>query len=185
MNKRILACGHFLLIILLVSVSSRTAHACEGTDAGLNTAEFAEQHIKQLRTTAVVFRRLVRQPLPAKLSADQRKEEERFNQWLQECVGKLDDLANRWQTALVRTSAGTGTAGGTRKGRRTDRGSQDQSQQDTMAQMEKMQEMNQSFNLQYLMLQQHMQDESRRFSLLSNIMKEKHDTAKNSIGNLR
>ncbi len=54
-----------------------------------------------------------------------------------------------------------------------------------MAQMEKMQEMNQSFNLQYLMLQQHMQDESRRFSLLSNIMKEKHDTAKNSIGNLR
>ena len=54
-----------------------------------------------------------------------------------------------------------------------------------MSQMEKMQEMNQSFNMQYLNLQQRMQDESRRFSLLSNILKTKHDTAKNSISNLR
>jgi hypothetical protein len=48
-----------------------------------------------------------------------------------------------------------------------------------------LQEMNQSFNMQYLQLQQQMQDESRRFSLLSNIMKTKHDTAKNSMSNLR
>ncbi len=46
-------------------------------------------------------------------------------------------------------------------------------------------EMNQSFNMQYLGLQQRMQDESRRFAMLSNIMKTKHDTAKNSISNLR
>jgi hypothetical protein len=45
--------------------------------------------------------------------------------------------------------------------------------------------MNQSFNLQYLDLQQQMQDENRRFSLVSNIMKNKHDTSKNSISNLR
>ena len=45
--------------------------------------------------------------------------------------------------------------------------------------------MNQSFNMQYLGLQQQMQDESRQFTLLSNIMKTKHDTAKNSISNLR
>jgi len=44
---------------------------------------------------------------------------------------------------------------------------------------------NQAFNLQYHMLQQQMQDESRRFSLLSNITKAKHDSAKNSIGNIR
>ena len=55
----------------------------------------------------------------------------------------------------------------------------------TMSQMENMQEMNQSFNLQYLALQQNMQNESRQFSLLSNILKTKHDTAKNSISNLR
>jgi hypothetical protein len=46
-------------------------------------------------------------------------------------------------------------------------------------------EMNQSFNLQYLGLQKQMQDESRRFTLVSNIMKTKNDTAKNSINNIR
>ncbi len=47
------------------------------------------------------------------------------------------------------------------------------------------QEMSQSFNLQYLGLQQQMQDENRRFTLVSNIMKTKHDTAKNAINNVR
>jgi hypothetical protein len=51
--------------------------------------------------------------------------------------------------------------------------------------VKEMQEVNMSFNMQYLMLQQKMQDESRRFTLLSNIMKTKHDTAKNSISNVR
>jgi hypothetical protein len=53
------------------------------------------------------------------------------------------------------------------------------------AQLKQLQELNQSFNMQYLKLQQKMQDESRRFTLLSNIMKTKHDTAKNSISNVR
>lgn len=48
-----------------------------------------------------------------------------------------------------------------------------------------MTEMSQSFNMQYLGLQQQMQDENRRFTLVSNIMKTKHDTAKNAIANIR
>jgi len=48
-----------------------------------------------------------------------------------------------------------------------------------------MQEMNQSFNLQYLMLQENMQQEQRQFSLMSNIMKTRHDGAKNVINNVR
>lgn len=48
-----------------------------------------------------------------------------------------------------------------------------------------LQEMNMSFSLQYLMLQQKMQDENRKFTLLSNIMKTKHDTARNAIQNVR
>ena len=50
---------------------------------------------------------------------------------------------------------------------------------------QQMQEMNMSFNLQYLMLQQKMQGENRQFTLVSNIMKTKHDTAKNAISNVR
>jgi hypothetical protein len=48
-----------------------------------------------------------------------------------------------------------------------------------------MQEMNMSFNLQYLALQQQMQNENRMFTMLSNIMKTRHDTAKNAISNVR
>jgi hypothetical protein len=46
-------------------------------------------------------------------------------------------------------------------------------------------QMSQSFNMQYLGLQQQMQNENRQFTLVSNIMKTKHDTAKNSIDNIR
>jgi hypothetical protein len=53
------------------------------------------------------------------------------------------------------------------------------------AQAKQMQELNRSFNMQYLQLQETMQNENRKFTMLSNIMKTKHDTAKNSIGNIR
>jgi hypothetical protein len=42
-----------------------------------------------------------------------------------------------------------------------------------------------SDNLQYLTLQQRMQDEDRRFQLESNILSQKHSTAANSIQNIR
>jgi hypothetical protein len=64
-------------------------------------------------------------------------------------------------------------------------GERGRTQEQLVPAIRQLEEMNQSFNLQYLGLQQQMQDESRQFSLLSNIMKTKHDTAKNSINNLR
>jgi hypothetical protein len=48
-----------------------------------------------------------------------------------------------------------------------------------------MQEMQMSFSLQYLLLQNKISHENRQFSMISNIMKNKHDTAKNSINNIR
>jgi ABC-type transporter Mla subunit MlaD len=48
-----------------------------------------------------------------------------------------------------------------------------------------MQETQMSFNLQYLQLQSQMQHENRSFTAISNIMKTKHDTVKNSIANIR
>lgn len=47
-----------------------------------------------------------------------------------------------------------------------------------------MQETEMSFNLQYLQLQNMLQDESRAFTAISNIMKTKHGTVKNSISNI-
>jgi hypothetical protein len=48
-----------------------------------------------------------------------------------------------------------------------------------------MHETQMSFNLQYLQLQSQMQHENRSFTAISNIMKTKHDTVKNSISNIR
>jgi hypothetical protein len=58
-------------------------------------------------------------------------------------------------------------------------------QQDLMNQTKALQEMQMSFNLQYLTLQQKMQGENRQFSTISNVLKTKHDTTKNSINNIR
>jgi uncharacterized coiled-coil DUF342 family protein len=48
-----------------------------------------------------------------------------------------------------------------------------------------MQKMQMSFNLQYLQLQSQISHENRQFSMVSNIMKNKHDTAKNAVNNIR
>jgi predicted nuclease with TOPRIM domain len=60
-----------------------------------------------------------------------------------------------------------------------------QSQSQLLQATKQMQEMQQSFNMQYLQLQNQMQHENRSFTMLSNIMKTKHDTVKNSISNIR
>ena len=59
------------------------------------------------------------------------------------------------------------------------------SQADLFAATKEMQEMQMSFNLQYLHLQNQMQYENQKFTTMSNIMKSKHDTAKSSIKNIR
>jgi len=50
---------------------------------------------------------------------------------------------------------------------------------------QQMQESQMSFNMQYLQLQSQMQNENRSYTAVSNIMKTKHDTVKNTISNIR
>jgi len=59
------------------------------------------------------------------------------------------------------------------------------STQSLMDQTKQMQEMQMSFNLQYLNLQNKMQNENRQYSTISNVLKAKSDTAKNAINNIR
>lgn len=58
------------------------------------------------------------------------------------------------------------------------------SEQDQMDKMWEMQKQSQMFNMQYLELQTAIQDDNRRFSTLSNLMKCRHDTAKAAINNM-
>jgi hypothetical protein len=48
-----------------------------------------------------------------------------------------------------------------------------------------MQKMQESFNIQFLALQNDMQKENRQYTMVSNIMKTKHDTSKAAIRNIR
>jgi predicted nuclease with TOPRIM domain len=59
------------------------------------------------------------------------------------------------------------------------------SQNELLDATKQMQETQMSFNLQYLQLQSQMQHENRSYTAISNIMKTKHDTVKNSISNVR
>jgi hypothetical protein len=59
------------------------------------------------------------------------------------------------------------------------------SQGGDLAQVSQMQRESQAFSLQLLNLQQEVQDENRRFTTVSNVLKTAHDTAKGAVGNLR
>ncbi len=54
-----------------------------------------------------------------------------------------------------------------------------------MTATKQMSEFQASFNLQYLQLQEKIQIDTRQFNLISNIMKTKHDAAKNALNNVR
>jgi hypothetical protein len=51
--------------------------------------------------------------------------------------------------------------------------------------MQTLQRENQTFSMQLLTLQQEVQDENRRFTTLSNVVRAEHDTAKAAVANIR
>lgn len=91
---------------------------------------------------------------------------------LQEYDSSLLAMSNAIKKWEQQADAAGGPAGGN-------------SQNQLMNATKQMQETQMSFNLQYLQLQSQMQQEDRSYSLISNIMKTKHDTVKNSISNIR
>ena len=58
------------------------------------------------------------------------------------------------------------------------------SQGDLLEATRALQQEAQAMNLQYLQLQERMQQESREFTTLSNVMRVKHDTSRAAIGNI-
>jgi hypothetical protein len=76
--------------------------------------------------------------------------------------------------------SGTAGAGGTAAGVAAATGSQGDILEATRA----MQQEAQAMNLQYLQLQEQMQQESREFTALTNVMRVKHDSARAAIGNI-
>lgn len=115
------------------------------------------KRIKTLRHTAQTLRTLAAEKIPGGLNREQRREARKFSNWLNGAEKKVKALAIRWEKRAKNVPLNS----------------------------EKMREINSSFNLQLLQLQRDMQKESRQFTIISNIMKNRHDTAKASINNMR
>ena len=96
--------------------------------------------------------------------------------------GSVGDYGQGGTMNIPGSGPGVGTQTGGQGGAPASTGN---AQQDLMNQTKALQEMQMSFNLQYLTLQQKMQGENRQFSTISNVLKTKHDTTKNSINNIR
>ena len=77
--------------------------------------------------------------------------------------------------SVPNTSTGTATAGGVA----VNSGTTDQA-----ASFSSVLSQQAAMNMQYLALQNQMQQENQTFSTLSNVLKVRHDTAKNSISNI-
>lgn len=55
----------------------------------------------------------------------------------------------------------------------------------SMDQVRAMNAESQAFQMEYLQIQQQVQDDNRRFSLLTNVMRSHHETTKSAIQNIR
>ena len=119
-----------------------------------------KKRVEILKSTSRTLRELSNAPAPKNLTSNQQIEVAKYNKWLETSCTDLDQLAKLGEDVL-----GRGT--------------------ELMQATKAMQEMNQTFNLQYLKLQEDMQGQNRQFTLVSNIMKVKHDTAKSAINNVR
>ena len=128
--------------------------------------ELASQRIAILEQTGRSFRQLSAAPAPPGLDSRHARRAAEYDRWLLKTAKACEELARRWERALAGAS--------TRR------------PEDPLASATReMQEMNQSFSLQYLGLQQKIQNENRQFSMMSAVMKVKHDTAKAAINNIR
>jgi len=128
--------------------------------------ELLKGKVAALDETGKTLRGLASQSVPRGLAYAESKEAYRYGLWLRAASDRMDKLGS--------------------KGRRIIKQCEDRRRDGAMPSAEaEMAEMQRSFNEQYLQLQNKISHENRQFSMVSNIMKNRHDTAKNSINNIR
>lgn len=160
--RGIVVAGCFFLFMIIIAPARASSVGETQSQKSL-----IAQRVVKLKQVRDIFREIAASPLPPGLSAAQLAEAKRYVEWLKTWESRLNGLAAKGESVF-------GSASGGSRG-------QDQLSSVNM----QIAEMSESFNLQYLELQQKMQNENRQFSLISNIMKTKHDTATNAINNVR
>ena len=114
-----------------------------------------ETRIKILKETRKTLYKLSKQSAPRGSSTLEKAEVKRYDSWLSIKCKEIENIS-KFGEKLLKLREGPGAV-----------------------------EMQESFNLQYLQLQQDMQKQNQQFTIVSNIMKVKHDTAQAAIRNMR
>jgi len=156
-----------LVAAMLLVVSAVGQQKSAGAPMAIHTRADAVQAMDQIRSDL------------AELDQHQQKYHEAA-----EKVGELYSKLSKQAEQVVK-AAGALKTPRTGSGAMAGQASGSSSTSDLLAATQQMQEMQMSFNLQYLQLQEQMQNENRQFTMVSNIMKTKHDTVKESIANIR
>ncbi len=167
MNKRRLIGTIFVLLLLFVYSTLGYAGLGETDSISKQRSQTQQDQVKgqspdankkiaQLLRTSYILENLASKSMKEALRKEQIKEVQRYNRWLRKTSKEIKQFVNHWQSKF--------------------RGSKNSKQ---------MLEMQMGFNLQYLHMQNKIAHENRQFTMVSNIMKNKHDTAKNAINNIR
>lgn len=122
------------------------------------------KQIATIESIAADLEALAKAPMPKGLPPEDREVFPRYNAFVSRSAEQLRSSAQDWSDVLDEVEPTLTT------------------HDDPRALLE---ELAMSFNLQYLQLQSQMQHENRSYTAVSNIMKTKHDTVKNSISNIR
>jgi hypothetical protein len=164
MKKRMRRYCTLLVFAFLISLSVSQMKAVGQGQPGdrMDRAEFAKVRINRLQQAARSLQERAVEPLPANLTGDQKKEAAKYTRWLRDSGRKLNNLARRWQDALTNVSTN----------------------KSIVLSQKQMREMNISFNRQCSALRDELLDELRRYAMISRIMKNNYDDARNSINNL-
>ena len=149
------ATGTVLAALLLASTAAAPLARAEDAATAKKVKASLASHVKLLQQTAATLRKVAKEPDPSGLTEEQQKAAKEYAAWILSAAQRCDALAKEMSDTLAR--------------------------RDPAATDDEMM----SFNLQYLQLQSQMQHENRSCTAVSNIMKTKHDTVKNSISNLR
>jgi hypothetical protein len=157
-------CCSLFLLAFLISLSVSQMKAIGQGQAGerMDRAEFAKVRINRLQQAARSLQERAVEPLPANLTDDQKKEAAKYTRWLRDSGRKMNDLARRWQDALSNVARN----------------------KSIVISQKQMEKMNMSFNDQCSALRDELLDELRRYAMISRIMKNNYDDARNSINNL-
>ena len=117
-----------------------------------------KEKLEILRSTSRALAALADEAAPSGMEVGEAREFARYAMWLKSPSEEIDDLLQKTEVAQR-----SGLMEGTKA----------------------MQEMNQSFNLHYLNLQQKMEQENRKSTMVSNIMKARHKKAREAIDKVR